>query len=153
MCQIKTQYSDHSIQVRVLPPKVLYTSCLLGLDWCNISECLLSPSKNIVSFQTVQGVKFEKLVVSTLQPPPANLENLQRVKTPNQKELTQTLITRGQRNTNVGARPTTLHKWVNVHGTFAEGPRRGEPAVWRVRKGLTAAQGWHKGATRFWVPK
>ena len=98
-------------------------------------------------------MKFEKLVASTLQPPPANLEKLQSVKTPNKKELTQPPITRGQSNTNVRARPTTLQKWVNIYATFAEGPRRGEPAIWRVRKGLTTAPGWHKGATRFWVPK
>ena len=37
VCQIKTQHSDHLIQVRVLPPKVLYTLCLpprFGLVSC-----------------------------------------------------------------------------------------------------------------------
>ena len=76
VCKIKTQYSAHSIRVQVLPPKLLYTPCLLVLDWCHISECLLSPRKNIVSFQTGNGVKFEKLVTATVQPPPANLDKL-----------------------------------------------------------------------------
>ena len=68
VCKIKTQHSDHLVQVRVLPPKVLYTPCLLALDWCHISECLLSPRKNMVSIQTENGVKLEKLVTTTLKP-------------------------------------------------------------------------------------
>ena len=60
--------------------------------------------QEIVSFQIVNDVKFEKLVASTLQPPPSNLDKLQSVKKPNQKELTQPLITRGQSNANIGKR-------------------------------------------------
>ena len=78
-CRVKTQHITHMIRARVLPPKVLYMPCLLGLDWCYISECLLSPSKNIVSFHNENGVKFEKLVATTLKPCPTNLGKLQSV--------------------------------------------------------------------------
>ena len=140
-CKIKTQYSAHSIRVRFLPLKMLYTPSLLGLDWCHISDSLLSPSTNIVSFQTVNGVKSAKLVATTLQPPPANLDELQTMKTSKQNELPQPPITQGQSNANIGTRKGTPHKWVNVHAAFAKGPRHGEHATWRVRKELTNAQG------------
>ena len=61
-----------------------------------MSACLLSPTRNTVSFQTVNGVKSEKLVATTLQPPPANLDKLQTMKTSKQYELPQPPITQGQ---------------------------------------------------------
>ena len=153
VCKITTQHTEHLIQVRVLPPKVLYTPCLLGLDWCHVSECLLSPSKNMVSFQTENGVKFEKLVTTTLEPSLTNLGELQSMNSRTQKELAQPPTTQVQKNTNTDTKTSARREWVNIHAIFAEGTRRGERAIWRVRKELTNAQGWHKGATHFWVPK
>ena len=118
-----------------------------------MSACLLSPSKNTVSFQTMNGLKLEKLVATTTQPPPTNLDKPQTMTTSKQYELPQPPITQDQSNAYIGGRKGTPHNWVNIHATFAEGPRRGECVIWQVRKELTNAQGWHKGATSFWVPK
>ena len=70
-----------------------------------------------------------------------------------QKELAQTPTAPVRKNANINTKTSTPREWVNIHAIFAEGPRRGERAIWQVRKELTNAQGWHKGATHFWVPK
>ena len=131
----------------------MYTLCLLGFDWCHISACLLSPSKNMVSFQTKNGVKSERLVTSTLEPGLTNLGVLRSMNSHTQKEPAQPPTTQVRKNANIDTKTPAPREWVNIHAIFAEGPRRGERAIWRIRKELTNAQGWHKGATHFWVPK
>ena len=123
VCKIKTQHNDHLIQARVLPPKVLYTPCLLGLDWCHISKCLLSPSKNMVSFQTENGVKFEKLVTTTLELGLSNLSVLRSMNSHTQKEPAQPPTTQVRKNANIDTKTSAPRQWVNIHAIFAEGPR------------------------------